>query len=179
MNKKMLKLILVLAVGIVICLPCIASAWTYRIGDDGQWNGLHYDIDKFEFFIISGGPFADPSQTDFSVSGWHATLVNPQYSLATGPGADSLYWTFNFAGPSTGTIILDWLAYSGGGLLGDVRVTITGTGGSFSYVNTVDPPSYDRSAIPLPATILLLGTGLLGLVGLRRQFEGGNKDDSI
>jgi len=37
-----------------------------------------------------------------------------------------------------------------------------------------------QSPAPLPATILLLGTGLLGLIGLRRrQFKGGNKVDSI
>jgi hypothetical protein len=180
MNKKMLNLILVLALGMLICLPSIASAWTYRIGEDGQWGGQHYAIDKMEFFIISGGPFADPSQTDFSAAGWHATLVNPQYSLATGPGAGSLYWTFNFAGPADESVTLDWLAYSGGNLLGDVRVTFTGPGGSFTYdTSPVSNPAsyYDRA--PLPATILLLGTGLLGLIGLRRQFKGGNKDDSI
>lgn len=155
-----------------ICGPNRASAWSYTIGDDGQWNGTHYELNKFEFFMINGGTFTQQPQTDFSVPGWTATLVNPQYSLATGPGAGLLYWTFNFTGSASDPIILDWLAYSENMLVGAARVTLAGNG--FSYVNlsSLDDTSYDRTpAVPLASTLLLFASGLmgLGLMGRRRR----------
>jgi hypothetical protein len=175
--KKGLLIFLLLSFSLLIGPANPASAWTYNIGDDGWWNGTHYNLDKLEFFILSPGTFANPSQTDFSVPGWQAAWVNPTYSVATGPGAGAVFWTFHFADPYSGPITLDWLAYSGGNFLGDARVTFTG--GSFSYNNLInpDPSSYDRSAVPLPPTVLLLGTGLLGLLGLRRKATGLNRNE--
>ena len=165
--KKGWLIFLLISLSLTIGPAKQASAWNYTIGDDGWWNGTHYNLDKLEFFIISGGAFADPSQTNFTDKSWHATLANPQYSLATGSGVSSLFWTFHFADPYSGPITLDWLAYSGGTFLGDARVTFTG--GSFSFYNLSDPPSYDRSAVPLPSTLLLLGSALVGLGLLKRR----------
>lgn len=169
--KKGLLILLVISLSLTIGLSNQASAWNFTIGDDGWWNGTHYNLDKLEFFIISGGAFADPSQTNFSDPGWQATLVNPRYSLSTGPEEGLISWTFHFADPYSGPITLDWLAYSGGTFLGDARVTFTG--GAFSYYNLLDPEpsSYDRSAVPLPPSLLLLGSGLLGLGFLRRKWS--------
>lgn len=60
------------------------------------------------------------------------------------------------------------------GWTGSEKITITGLwpeNGSFSHValyggssNTVGPP------VPVPPTVWLLGSGLVGLVGLRRRF---------
>ena len=172
--KKGLLICLLLTFCLTICPSSKASAWSYRIGDDGWWNGTHYNLDKFEFFMITDSTFADPSQTDFSAPEWNASLINPHYSLATGPGAGSLFWTFNFAGPSSQPITLDWLAYSEGELVGDARVTFTDS--SFNYINftSLNPndPIYDRtSGVPITSTMLLLGSGLvaLGLLGRRCQ----------
>ena len=175
--KKGLLIFLVISISLSSGLSSQASAWTYTIGDDGWWNATHYNLDKLEFFILSPGTFANPSQTDFSVPGWQAAWVNPTYSVATGPGAGAVSWTFHFADSSSGPITLDWLAYSDGALRGDARVTFTG--GSFSYYNLPDPEpsSYDRSAVPLPPSVLLLATGLLGLLELRRKCKRNHKKD--
>ncbi len=173
MGKKLLICILLILV-LAIYAPYQALAWSYNIGDDGWWNGTHYNLDKFEFFMITDSKFADPPQTNFSVPGWNASLINPQYSLATGPEAGSLFWTFNFAGPANEPITLDWLAYSGGLLVGDARVTFTDS--SFNYINftSLNPndPNYDRTpAVPIPSTMLLLSSALvgLGLLGMRSR----------
>ena len=175
--KKGLLIFLLLSFSLIIGPANQASAWDYTIGDDGVWNGTHFNLDKLEFFIISGGTFADPAQTNFSNPGWQATLVNPRYSQAIGPGVGSIFWTFRFADPYSVPIILDWLAYSEGNFRGDARVSFTG--GSFSYYNLLnpDPSSYDRSAVPLPPSVLLLVTGLLGLLGLRWKCQRHHKKD--
>lgn len=169
--KKVRWPLLLLTLCLTIYRPSRASAWSYDIGDDGQWNGTHYELDKFEFFTITGGTFAAPPQTNFSLPGWGAILVNPHYSLATGPGAGSLSWTFNFAGAAGDPVTLDWLAYSDGMLVGAARVTLVNN--SFSYVNLSSlDTSYDRTqAVPIASTLLLFASGLagLGLLGRRCQ----------
>jgi hypothetical protein len=168
MPKKFLMYVL-----LILCLLSQshqASAWSYTIADDGWWNGVHYNLDKFEFFMVTPSSFADPPQDGFSVAGWEADLVNPHYSLATGPGAGYLSWTFNFAGAASTPVTLDWLAYSGGALVGQARVAFTGS--SFSYTNNTvlnaNDPIYDRAAtVPVPPSVLLFGSALLGLGLLR------------
>lgn len=53
-------------------------------------------------------------------------------------------------GPGTGTLV------------GTVRVTLNSTGGADISVSAV-------SSVPIPPSVLLLGSGLLGLVGIRRK----------
>jgi hypothetical protein len=167
--KKAWWTLLLLTFCFTIWGPSRASAWSYTIGDDGQWNGTHYELNKFEFFTTSGGTFTQQPQTGFSVPGWTATLVNPHYSLATGPAAGSLYWTFNFAGPASEPVTLDWLAYSAGMLVGAARVTLVNDAFSYVELSSLDT-SYDRTAaVPLTSTVILFASGLIGLALMGRR----------
>ena len=61
----------------ILCLlsqPGMASAWSYTIADDNWWNGIHCNLEKIEFFMITASTLLDPPLTTFSVPGWNASL---------------------------------------------------------------------------------------------------------
>jgi hypothetical protein len=56
-NKfKKLTIFLIFILGL-ISQPGKASAWSYTIADDDWWNGIHYNLEKFEFFMITESTF--------------------------------------------------------------------------------------------------------------------------
>jgi hypothetical protein len=67
--------------------------------------------------------------------------------------------------------------WNGATLVGVQRSTWTSAGWVYADL-TATPPAENRAHAPLPASILLLGTGLLGLIGLRRQSRRGTGHDS-
>jgi hypothetical protein len=138
----------------------VNSGWQVFLfqGQNSAW----YAPSSFEFTLSSSGilKVTDVLQTgdQFSVYNFGAFLGNTTFvpvdsSFNTSPDfcfADS-HW-------SHGTFLLSPGSYS---ISGYAIESPWGYGGGYVQVNT-----------PLPASVLLLGSGLLGLAGLRRKFKG-------
>jgi hypothetical protein len=153
-----------------------------------------YSFDTFEAFIIAdtgAGPFQNDGAFEFSKVSWSASLINPNYSLASGDSFDDwLVWYWDFAGDSNQWLSMDLLFWDGGvggnldfaanfdyefGLIGNVEQGWDSPDGTYAFLQHPDGSGYDRSSrfpdtgngggtpIPEPATIFLLAAGIFGL----------------
>ncbi len=169
-----------LAVGLDLDGPTTTEGtWTKNQGCGGCGP-----FDTMEVFIIGdtgAGPFQNDSTFGFNDASWSGTLVNPLYSLSTGNDVNSLNWTFDFAGDINNTITFDFLIWDGG-VFADLTfaATFQYINGSIANINQrFEPPypfltfpdgvGYDRSPVPEPSTMLVLGSGLAGLGFFRRR----------
>ena len=185
MNKKNFLVPMVL-LGLVICLSGTAAAdttWsTGQIWSEGPSyaSGLPELFDKIEIFMVDNTILTAPVMIDIPQSNWHSVLVNPTYNLITGPETNYL-GLFNMQLPTPQDLArtFDYLVYDKGTLL--YAQTITLGGGHLDYPLMVtadgfmasnDRP-YDRCLTPLPGTLLLLLTGLLGLLVLQKREKIG------
>jgi hypothetical protein len=189
--KSLVKVLMVLALGAVICLPGLASATT-SIGvpcTDTDWTQAMYEdgyapytspnpspFDKIEVFMLDGTTLTLPFFISFDHAGWSSSVVNGSYSVATGPTVTPsalLYYSFQIPDPSSTPRNFDYLVWNDDHLVATQHVT-WGPGWSMPYFNgdgilASNGTEYDRSAVPLPPSLLLLGSGLVGLGCLRRR----------
>ena len=199
MKIKFLSFLTILTMGMVICLASIAMAWTLPgtfIENGTNPNGVNYgQFNKIEAFMIDGTTFDAPFIQEASIAGvgWSSTLVNSVYSLATGPLTDILGpFTVELPDPQSTAHVFDYFVYRDDTLLYSQRITWngTGSGGDYNgwsypildsdgstYIYNGNSGTYDRASIP--PSVLLMGTGLLGVIGLRQKFWSGNNDDFI
>lgn len=122
--------------------------------------------------LIPGGPYAAPTGTvdttadtiTMNLPSWFATYGSTDFNVGTGNGQPSTSATATGTyNPTTGAYTLSWtsevyqpqsLAFNG--QVSDWTLSGIATVGSVA-------------AVPLPATFWLMGSGLLGLVGVARR----------
>jgi hypothetical protein len=176
MKKNFLKFTVMLALAAVICLPGMAAAdYVQSWVENGIYQGTLQTWDTAEAFLLSPGTWTGTGLTITSPTGWTATLINPTYALATGPAYSGNFYFTTSATDLTGPFSFDWVLSNGGtiangGTIVGVQSSIYTPGGGWAYTElTKNPPSENRAHAPLPPTLLLLGSGLVGLGLLRRR----------
>ena len=188
--KVLIKLLILLTLGAVICLPGMAVAdWTSV--DQGWYdnyplaNAPAVNLDRIDFYITDGTAFGSGGVVEYGspgFSGWTITNLSATHIVATNASAPtSGTWMYQLAdpGPAANWTLIWNGFYQGNFVLGETDNVINGAcdfGPSGNGVYFSDTP---YTPVPLPPTLLLLGTGLLGLIGLRRKPRRGNSDDSI
>ncbi|MGO8762549.1 MAG: hypothetical protein ACLP2P_10510 [Desulfobaccales bacterium] len=184
--KTLGKSLVILALATVICLPGVASA-DYTYTQTWYENGLYGTPATLQTFnmveailVTPGATWVGTGLTGLSSApDWTATLVTPQIAEASAPAPGALYdvsqsgdfwFTTTATSPTDTGVTFEWLLFNGTTFVGGELITIS-TGGVWS--------ASELTHAPLPPTVLLLGTGLLGLIGLRRKSRRDKKDDSI
>ena len=184
MRRTLIKSLMVLALGAVICLPGVASAdYTFFSITGYFWeqsiSGLAFD--RIETTITGPNLFSatedvahnaatiDHGNNVFIAAGWKGSYVSGTESTASGPAVVNLQWDWNFAGtvPTAALPMTLRIDYYFNNVLEGYELYTMGSGGSFSG---------DYHHAPLPPSVLLMGSGLLGLIGLRRKLKSANKD---
>jgi hypothetical protein len=180
--KGLVKVLMVLALAMVICMPGVASAdWSFYptagFGSPGWQDPGGVKYDAFTTYIASGNTFSNaPIGTDsatfsFTVGGWSGSYVNANTSTASGvevgPGSPAMQWNYNLSGAGPVYPMTFDIDYYDNGVFQLHEHDVIGSNGTLSVYYTDN-----NEFVPLPPTLLLLGSGLLGLAGCRRLRKG-------
>jgi hypothetical protein len=216
-KKRLLKLLMVLALGAVICQPGMVSAGTmfyneslflsniqpgYYLEDFGTYTFGSYVGDPLTFasgsfsYIMSadadkGGLYSGDSSMgtydnvatmtiNFSASPTPITAVGGQFFPTDWEGLDiSGTVRVAFADGSTKDLTMTstrpYFGYTSNQAIGSMTIVVTDPNIEPWQYQTIDHFSVGSAVVvPLPPTVLMLGSGLVGLVGLRyrRKRQG-------
>jgi hypothetical protein len=155
---------------VLLLWPASALAYTYTFtGTYGYYNKYpgSQPIDHLQVYITGGTVTSEnPGLFDYGglFSGWTGQMITPTYATGTSANSDTTVG-FDMAFASKGPFSLDINYLFGNQLVLHEHYTVTGYQTYTNYASDNQP--YHT---PIPASALLLGTGLLGLgfLGLRR-----------
>jgi hypothetical protein len=181
-KTQRVKLMVLVALAVVLSLPGVALA-DYAYVQTWYENGLYgapatnrtWNIAE-AVIETAGATWTGTGLSGLSAPGWSAALESPTIAVATGPTynvatSGNFYFTTTATSPTDIPVTVDWLLWNGPTFVGGSVITLSSTGSWFvselsqSPVGPPDPPG----AVPLPPSLMLLGSALVGLVLLRRK----------
>ncbi len=137
----------------------VTGSFTQCFDENGSYNGSHYNFDTAIATCLSGAGFERASGSD----GWNTdyNLAKVIFSSLSGFQGD-LPFGLTCNGSLNDPFSFDWCGYQDGKLVFEDTVCWDG------LKWTCDP---DFVPVPIPPTVLLLGSGLLGLglLGWRKK----------
>jgi hypothetical protein len=190
--KTLIKSLIVMALAAKLFMPGVASA--YLTGgtwiETGAETG-YAPFTKIEVFADASTTLTDVVLYGLTAPGWTNTLVNPRYVVAQGPPPGYVLFTWQFPDPGDQYREIEYLVWNGNTLNSQQHLIFNQSGwyvpigtGSYGYypgdgvTDFYDNSLPSTSHAPLPTTVLLLGTGLLALIGLRRAGTGHHGKES-
>jgi hypothetical protein len=170
----MKKVFYFLTIIMTICLlPMMASAYTVSWSDNGYGNDSNwYAMDAFTFVADNSGAFGSAPTVD----GWlPGTVVNSGFAYVTGtalvPGDFNM--SVDFQAQPLGATQFEYYGYVNGTAVKEGIIMLLSDGSwnyGWSYAELGSAPPVPQ--VPEPATMLLLGLGLVGVAGIKRKFKG-------
>jgi hypothetical protein len=187
MTETMKRKMIICSMAVLfVCFSATASfaSWSQSFNENGIYGLTTYNITKIEVFKLTGtSDLENPGMGSFTAGSWTVQMPNTNYVVATNATADisNFNWLFSFTGTSADSVHLAYLVYTSDGKVFGTSLDYYGAS-TWSYPMISDTPltesqiknpAYNRSssAVPLPPAVFLFGTGLLSLVGLRKQLK--------
>jgi hypothetical protein len=154
---------------LLILVPGVALAgWSvYFPGDDGVGNnGIHYNYDMIKSYIVTPGETFAAAGITGQKSGWTVQNIGLTQVNMSGPAESGYFgWTYNFAGAAAPALLtIDYYVFANNVNTGAFEIYIRN--GNWSYPDYKVIPT-----VPIPPAVWLLGSGLLGLVAIRRRMQ--------
>ncbi len=188
--KKIFFTLLIAVLVLVLASPAVACRWLSPAGDPYEGTSWSQDFDYFaggkfdalELFITSGSYsgshliYGSDGMRDFTggwasspLPSWSSSYVNFHYAFASGDPLRYIQFTVDFTGDMSEPISFDLLAWNEGEFVEGYQASRSSPW-QIVLINEDDLGNYNRS-IPEPSTMLLLGSGLVGLLAFRKRFR--------